>query len=406
MQLLLVKISDDGNNPEYALLGKKQTSDRFTPGDWDKIRSLSRGRRVLLVVPDNDVVLTSITIPSKNRKQLLQAVPYALEDNLAEDIDALHFAVHQTDNDGDTQVAIINRDQLESRLSLLQQHGITSHFVLPQLLTQHIEDNAWSIQNKQLDTDHATVSVRLSNFYGFNCDASLLDLFIDQLDEPLPERILSNIPTQDLPKTLQSLPQEKLDIGLVDYKSAISALPLNLLTGFNRNRGKSAINWKAWRTPLVLASLVLFAWLGITIWQNIFLQSQSRQLSQAIDNTFKQAFPKSRLVDAPQQMAANLAQLKKNAGKTVDSPLPLIADIAPLLKTYKDLSLSEIRYQNDALVLVMQSPNIARLETFIKDAAKKAGLQITIKSSTTTANKVEAELLVSPLDNPVPGKEK
>ena len=40
---------------------------------------------------------------------------------------------------------------------------------------------------------------------------------------------------------------------------------------------------------------------------------------------------------------------------------------------------------------------LTRLETFKKDAADKASLKVDIKSSTTTSNKVEATLIISPL---------
>ena len=98
MQLIVIKIRDLAENPEYALLGKKQLQDTFTPGDWKRVRSVSRGRKVVLLLKSNEVVLTTAVIPSKNRKQLLQAIPYALEDTLAEDIENLHFAVHQNSN--------------------------------------------------------------------------------------------------------------------------------------------------------------------------------------------------------------------------------------------------------------------------------------------------------------------
>jgi len=93
MQLLLIKINAVDANPEYALLGKKQKEDSFTPSDWKTVRSHARGRRVLLIIPNEDVVLTSVKIPSKNKKQLLQAIPFALEENLAEDIEDLHFSI-------------------------------------------------------------------------------------------------------------------------------------------------------------------------------------------------------------------------------------------------------------------------------------------------------------------------
>ena len=70
MQLLLIKINVIHANPEYALLGKKQAEDRFTPGDWSKVRSLAKGRKVVLLLPNSEVVLTTVNVPSKNKKQL------------------------------------------------------------------------------------------------------------------------------------------------------------------------------------------------------------------------------------------------------------------------------------------------------------------------------------------------
>ena len=104
------------------------------------------------------------------------------------------------------------------------------------------------------------------------------------------------------------------------------------------------------------------------------------------------------MVDAPQQMSSKLAQLKKTSVEIINSPLPLISSIAPLLNRYKDLSLKEIRYQENALTMVMQSPNLTRIEAFKKEAAIKSKLKVSVKSSTTTANKVETILTISPLD--------
>ena len=399
MQLLLIKISALDAKPEYALLGKKQAEDRFTPGEWSKVRSLSRGRKVLLLVPDNDVVLTAISVPSKNRKQLLQAVPFAMEDNLADDIDDLHFAIHQEDDSNNTQVALINRDLLDAYINLLKREGMTAHFILPQIFSQKTDDKVWSIQQHPPTEDHAsTVSVRFNNLYGFSCDESLLGIFLEQYEGDNPESVLSNLAQTDLPESLHEIPLSNLDSGLVHYKSVVNALPLNLMTGFvSQKNNTSSINLKAWRAPIIIGSMVAAAWVGIFAWQNNLLNAQKNQLNTAIENTFKTSFPKSRVVDAPQQMATKLAQLKKSAGKTIDSPLPMISDIAPLLKEYKDMSLSEVRYQDNELVLVMQSPNLTRLETFKKDAITKAKLQVDIKSSTTTADKVKAILVISPL---------
>jgi len=395
MQLLLIKINTLDANPEFALLGKKQTENRFSPVDWGKVRSLTKGRRVVLLLPNNEIALTSIKVPSKNKKQLHQAIPYALEDTLADDIEALHFAIHQETDSNETHVAIISRERLDLYLDFLRKKGISTHFILPQVLAQPIQKQGWSILQHQ---DNKPATVRIDDLTGFSCDKNLLEIFLtEQLEKSTPESINTNIDISELPEALQSLSLIQSDSALVQYQNIEDALSLNLLTGFVSHKQESNFNWKAWRPAIVLASLVAAASLGILGWQNTLLKQENNQLTQAIKNTFKSAFPESRIVDAPLQMRDKLTQLKKNQVETVDSPLALISNISPLLKEYKDLTLKEIRYQEDELVLMIQSPNLTRLEAFKKDASKKSKLKVSIKSSTTTSDKVESLLIIAPL---------
>ena len=193
MQLLVIKITDLETKPEFALLGKKQIQDRFAISDWKHVRSLTRGRKVLILLTSN-VVMTSISIPSKNRKQLLQAIPYALEDTLAEDIENLHFSVHQDTNNGnnESQVAIINHTLLTNILDLLKSQKITPNFILPELLAQKFEPNAWSINYKNID-NQISASVRLNQYQGFICDEQMLDIFItESLEKQKPSSVYSN----------------------------------------------------------------------------------------------------------------------------------------------------------------------------------------------------------------------
>ena len=358
MQLLVIKVGQQDTNPEYALLGKKQAQDRFTPGDWKRIRSLTRGRRVLLLIPNDEVSLTSVDIPSKNKKQLLQAVPYALEDALAEDIENLHFAVHQDYNGSSSRIAVINHSTLARHLENIRSQGITVHFVLPELLTQLYQPECWSlIYNNQ--NNESRVNVRFSEFNGFSCSDDILEMFLSgPLEKNTPKLLYSNVEKQNLPETLQEIPITLIDAGLIQYESAVSALPLNLLTNFAIKNSAPLINWSAWRPAAVLGSLLAAVWIGVFFWQNNILKNQNNQLTQQINEVFQATFPNSRIVDAPVQMKTELDKLKQSAGKSIDSPLPLISDISPLLKEFKDMTLSEVRYQENELSLIMQSPSL------------------------------------------------
>lgn len=412
MQLLLIKIASLDANPEYALLGKKQAEDRFTPGDWKKVKSLTRGRRVVLLLPDNEVVLSSANVPSKNKKQLAQAVPFSLEESLADDIDDLHFSIYsipptkkkKTDNNADktqdknsnlSHVAIINRTRLSQYLDKLSEAHIPVHFVLPQLFTLEQHENSWALQ-----INDNTAQLRLDEFTGFACEKSMLDLFLpEQLEKQMPEAIYSNLNSDELPTSLLEMFDEiplkaSPDSALVKRNSIISALPLNLLNGFVRDSKASKINFKPWKPAMALAGILGAIWLGILSWQNVNLSKQNRQLDAAIGKVYKDAFPQGRLVDPPQQMESKLKELQGKSKQTIQSPLPLIAQIGPLLQKQKEMTLREIRYQEDELRLIVRSPNLNQLETF-KAEASKINIDIDIKRSTTTANKVEATLVIT-----------
>ena len=404
MQLLVIKLNSLQAIPEYALLGKKQADDRFTPSNWKKTSSLTRGRRVLLLIPNSDVVLSSLNIPSKSRKQLLRAVPFALEDSLAEDLDDLHFAIQQSDSTQDTHVAVINHQRLGLYIALLREHKITPYYVLPQLLAQQFEKDSWSViqgsnsQNPE-QTNDVDVSVRTNKYTGFSCNQSLLNLFlVEQFENQPTKKIATNIQQDMLPSELQECDFNKLDAGIIEYKSAIAGLDLNLLSGYmQKGNTTNTVNWTAWRPALVLAGLLATTWGVILGWQNTQLQQQHKQLDTAINRVFLDTFPKSRVVDAPQQMKSKLNALQKQTGKTIDSPIPLIADIGPLLKKYKDINLNELRYQEGELTLMLKTPSLTRLENFKKEAKNNAGLDVKIKDSNTTADKVEAKVIISPL---------
>lgn len=414
MQLLIIKLNSLQAIPEYALLGKKQAEDRFTPSNWKKISSLTRGRRVLLLIPNNDVVLSTLNIPSKNKKQLLRAVPFALEDALAEDLDDLHFAIQQDGASKDTHVAVINHQRLGLYIALLRLHKITPYFILPQLLAQQIENDSWSViqgtnpQNSEQtdsiaqDVNDLEINVRTQTYSGFSCNQSLLNLFlVEQFENQPAKKIYTNIQQAMFPDELQECEFNQLDSAVIKYKSAIAGLDLNLLTGYVQqgNASSRAVNWKAWKPALVLAGLLATTWGAILGWQNTQLQQQHKQLDSAINQVFLDTFPTSRVVDAPQQMKSKLNALQKQTGKTISSPIPLIADIAPLLKKYSDINMKELRYQEGELILMLKVPNLTRLESFKKEAESTAGLNVKIKDSNTTADKVEAKVIISPLSS-------
>ena len=83
------------------------------------------GRRVCALVPGSDVLLAEPELPAKSGVKLQQLVPYALEEQLADNIDELHFALGRRAPDSNrTPVAVVARELMNAWLAELRAAGL------------------------------------------------------------------------------------------------------------------------------------------------------------------------------------------------------------------------------------------------------------------------------------------
>ena len=88
------------------------------------------GRRLCVLVPGADVLLTEPDVPAKGGAKLQQLVPFALEEHLADDIDDLHFAIGRRAGDSlRTPVAVVARALLDEWLTTLRTAGLEPEVV-------------------------------------------------------------------------------------------------------------------------------------------------------------------------------------------------------------------------------------------------------------------------------------
>ena len=83
-------------------------------GSLREAAALAALRRVVGLLPASEVVTLDAELPARAGAKLLQAVPYALEEQVADDIDELHFAIGPRGDDGRTPVAVVARAVMQS----------------------------------------------------------------------------------------------------------------------------------------------------------------------------------------------------------------------------------------------------------------------------------------------------
>ncbi|MBT8443794.1 MAG: hypothetical protein KJO13_03555, partial [Gammaproteobacteria bacterium] len=101
------------------------------PGHGDPMMAAEAvgDNKVIALMPGASVLRTTADIPVRGSAKILQALPFAMEDQLATDVDELHFAVGKRDVEDRLPVAIVERLEIEACLELFAAAGIEPAFV-------------------------------------------------------------------------------------------------------------------------------------------------------------------------------------------------------------------------------------------------------------------------------------
>ncbi len=103
----------------------------LTAGSLAEAAADIRGRSVIVLVPAIDAVTTTVRIPVRGGARLRAALPFALEENLAEDIEKLHFASGTRRDNGQLPVAVVSREKMDAWTAALSAAGIKPDQMVP-----------------------------------------------------------------------------------------------------------------------------------------------------------------------------------------------------------------------------------------------------------------------------------
>jgi general secretion pathway protein L len=111
----------------------------------DTVLASAGVRRLIVLVPGAEVRLAAVSVPARQPAKVLQAAPYALEDQLAEDVETLHFALGPRQPDGQWPVAVTSRARMNEWLKPFQERGLKPDAILPETLClPATEPGRWS----------------------------------------------------------------------------------------------------------------------------------------------------------------------------------------------------------------------------------------------------------------------
>jgi len=399
---LLLHFNPALNAATWALVNDSgELTSMLTQGELSQATALASSHRCVVLLDNTLVHINSVQLPVSNRQKLLRAIPYALEDQLADDVEEFHFVAGKADANNSTPVAGIRKDTLQSVLDTLAAHAIKPDTILPDALCLAGTTQQWAILlNKNV------ADIQISAFNGAEYDRELASLIIEtslQNDTlPTPEKILLFCTEEDNPEDIRKVIPDDIELVQIKYNQHPlvvycgqykNAMPLNLLQGDFKPKSKTTVQWKRWRLAASLAAFWLVLNLSVTAYQYQQLDASNNEMQTEIIKLYKSSFPESRKIVNPRvQMEQKLNQLKTGVSGEAGSLLGILADAASALSKDTNITLQSIDYRNNRVDINLTSNNLGAIQTLNNNLNQVGTLKSEIISSTSDKNAVKGSL--------------
>ena len=304
---------------------------------------------VIVLVPGEKVFLTAAAVPSRQQRQIMQAVPNVVEEQLALDIDDCHFAIGDRNEAGEISVAVVSLEDMYRWQSTLSDVGVKPTLMYSDTLT-----GPWT-RGISITIDGKRAHFRSGKFAGFTVpshqiafaaellpDIEIVDLYAGQDDLEDLRIQLAQIEAID-GVLLNVHTRERGGISLNDVSNIEETL--NLLQGEFQVSRETRSGFRVWQSAAILAVCTFLLHVSLLWGQGIYLQITANRYAQEAKTLYREVFPNDQNVrDVRRRWDAHLSGSGSTSG---DRFIALLSGVAANLSgstmTVNNISYSEGR---------------------------------------------------------------
>jgi general secretion pathway protein L len=370
--------------------------------------AVSRGGPVVALAPAAQIMLAEPELPPGSGVKLARAVPFALEEQLTEDVDHLSFAIGRRRPGGGTPTAVVSRAVLAAWLAELNTAGLSPIAVYPDISLMP-ENPGQTV----LWFERGRLAVRRPGALPFAVELSpvsealvvagvIADPLDTEADPRVPESAVLYITREDwgrsqeeferLTEKFDSLKVQLLPDGPLPWLAR--ALPstdaVNLLQGEFARTTDLGARWHRWRGAAFLAMGLLFAHVAAEALQIRQAKHESAALDGQIASVFSSAMPNEPLQDPRRQMQSRLDRIRKS-GASPQYFLRTLQALSGAMAVTPKTDIDALSYREGSLDLKVSAPSLAALSQLSQFIGSK-GMTAEIQSSTPIAGGVEAHV--------------
>lgn len=372
---IIIRLPTDTDSQVHWLITDATATEVIASGvlpSIDHLKELSEkadSRDVHVTVASDAISVLHAQVPAKSRRHLQNIIPFTLEDEVAQDIDQLHFAwPSDTPANQAIPVAVVAKEQMSVWLDYLKQAGLHVSYLLPDVFLLPYEQDRWT-----LAAFDGHWLIRQGDWQGVQLQPEWFEHLAYQEDE-LPAELLTlgelEWPEQvPVPAPMRALPH---DLPLLAMLQQWGAPTINLCQGAFTQQQRQPMDWKVFRWPAAAAALFMLAYvshLGLTMTQ---LNQQTAQVQQAIEARYLELFPDQQRV--PPDVRRRMEQLV--SGHTGEGGALLLALLNNLVPAFEEAALEVSLLQFDGnrgeLRIQATGKNFNAFERFQRVAREQA----------------------------------
>jgi general secretion pathway protein L len=369
-----------------------------------------RSGKVVALASATQILLAEPELPPGGGTKLARAVPFALEEQLTEDVDQLSFAIGHRRSSGATPVAVVSRSVLQGWIADLSAAGLEPQAIYPDisLMPENPGQTVLWLENDRLAVRRPGAmpfAVELAPVKEALVVASVIGDPLQASEEPKPkESAILYVTREDwarvqeefegLLEEFASLKVQLLSDGPLPWlaRGMNTADAVNLLQGEFSRTTNYGERWHRWRLPAALAAALLVVHVAAQALQIRQAKHESASLDSEISQVFSSAMPGDKLADPRRQMQSKLERIRKS-GAGPQYFLRTLQTLSGALAATPKTTISALSYRENALDMTLNAPSLAALSQLTQFVGKE-GFAAEIQSSNPVATGVEAHVHV------------
>jgi len=332
---------------------------------------------LILIIPQQCVYMTAVELPQRAGRQVLSAIEYQIEEQLARDIESQHCALADA-NANPVSIAVIERSIMQRCLALAQAHGLRLLHIVPELFLCPWP-NSGNGSGIALMRGHDGYLLRYGDFRGLKCSEQTLAAMLEMIGREVEFDTITCYEVEG-----ESAPQ--LEGVELEHKALAAARPgfvnAPIIDLQQRDYRLSSAwlglartwKWVAW----LLATFLLVAGYN----KAVALQDMEQELAALKQQQYellkphlaKDVGPDDNLKKA---LIDHLKQLQSNQSE--QGFLQLMLEFTRARDKFPEINITRIGYQGKELIFDISSTQLNKIETLL-EVVKQQGVDASLVS--------------------------